>query len=662
MTVRYSFDIETDNLLALCTVIHSLVIENIDTRELHSFADQPGYRPIREGLAMLAEADLTVGHNSVKFDTKAIQKLVPPWSLRGTHRDTLIMSRMAWPDIVENDQRRVRRGTMPARLTGKYSLEAFGYRLGNYKGDFKGPWDEWSVTMQDYCEQDVRVTTDLFLKLEAKLQTFGRPGEGNIVWWERDAVTLEHEVAEIIFRQEQYGFAFDVAAAQSLYGSFVQRRMELESEVKQRFRPWFVRVEDKVAPRTLNRKRSDLPFTVTTPRFGKTGKPLAPYVGPVIETIEEGAEYTKIKLLEFNCNSRHHIADRLKKVWGWKPKEFTDGGDPKIDDEILGALPYPEAALLAEYLMIQKRIGMLAEGDAAWLKVEKNGRIHGGVNSCGTPTARMTHSSPNVAQVPAVKSPYGKECRSLFIAGKGKMLVGCDADSLEMRDLAGYMARYDGGDYVEVILKGRKEDGTDNHSVNARALDLDPLGLYPLDGKMQPGREVAKRWFYAFIYGAGDPKLGYILGAKSPREAKRKGAASRATFLANLPALGAISNGVRKKALETKTLRGLDGRHLYVRSPHSALNTLLQSAGAIQMKRALVILDVKLQALGLTPGVDYEFVANVHDEWQIEVSEEHVETVKNEAEQSIRLAGEHYDFGCPLKGNADHGRSWADTH
>jgi DNA polymerase-1 len=227
-----------------------------------------------------------------------------------------------------------------------------------------------------------------------------------------------------------------------------------------------------------------------------------------------GATLTKVKLTEFNPKSTQHIASRLIAVRGWKPAEFTPEGHPKVDDGIISKLPYPEAPLVGEYLMVQKRIGQLAEGKEAWLKRVKAGRIHGGVLTCGTITRRCAHIAPNIAQAVKVGKPYGFEFRSLFMASAGFILVGCDADSLELRMLGGYMAPYDGGAYIDVILKGNKANGTDMHCVNARAIGLDPAKLYPVDGIELSGREIAKVWFYAMIYGSGPENLGWIMGKR----------------------------------------------------------------------------------------------------------------------------------------------------
>jgi DNA polymerase-1 len=367
----------------------------------------------------------------------------------------------------------------------------------------------------------------------------------------------------------------------------------------------------------------------------------------------------KVKLTEFNPGSRDHIATWLQRGFGWEPMEFTKDGKPKCDETTLNDLPWPEAKVLVQYLTVAKRLGQLYEGDESWFKHEHNGRIHGGVNTNGAVTGRMTHAGPNMAQVPACSALYGKECRALFTASPGMVLVGIDADALELRDLAGYMAKFDGGEYIRTVLEGKKEDGTDMHSVNCRALGMQPKEKQ-WDGR--PGREVAKTWFYAFIYGAGDEKLGFIRTGQKGPEAVRAGKKARKAFLTGLPALGKLVEQVKKVSQERGYLLGLDGRRLNVRGQHSALNTLLQSAGAVQMKIALTILDRDLQAAGLVPGVDYEFVANVHDEWQIECKPELGEKIGELGKAAIRKAGEQLGFRCPLDGAYSVGRTWADTH
>lgn len=607
------FDLETDGLLPELTRIHSLVIKNAETGEVTSCFHGPDNEgnSIGWGLTLLANADVIAGHNVIGFDIPAINKVYPDWKPKGAIRDTMILARLLWPKerIVDKDMALAKRGKFPKNQIGFYTLEAFGRRLGNYKGDFKGPWNFWSPEMQSYCEQDVEVTHDLWLRLMEELVVWGFEDEP----WMADCVVLEHAVATIVARQERNGFAFDEKKAAVLYGKLAARREELKDELTLVFPPKIV--ETVFIPKVNNKARG--------------------YV--------KGVPFTKRKAVPFNPGSRHHVADRLKAL-GWVPEEFNKDGTPKLDDAILAALPYPETKPLAEYFLIQKRLGQLAEGKEAWLKYVRNGRIHGRVITNGAVTGRMTHQKPNMAQVPSEH-----EYRELFLARPGYVLVGCDADALELRCLAHFMAKHDGGAYIKTVLEGKKEEGTDMHTLNAKALGC--------------ARETAKTWFYAFIYGAGDWKLGYTLtGLKGPKDkitcAGRKG---RQDFFRKLSAMGKLIEAVSKAAARG-WLRGLDGRRVSVRSQHAALNTLLQSAGALIMKLALVILDANLQAAGLIPGKDYEFVANVHDEWQIETLPEHAEFVGQTAASAIAEAGDQFKFRCPLKGNYESGQTWADTH
>ncbi|WP_287248892.1 DNA polymerase [Mesorhizobium sp.] len=631
-------------------------------------------------------ADELIGHNIIKFDLPAIQKVYPWFKPKGVVIDTLVLARLIWPELKESDPKLIKRGTLPAGLRGKYSLEAFGYRLGNWKGDYskmmeeKGldPWASWNPEMQDYCEQDVAVNADLYAKLWNLWKDL-KTEEGKRTPFSDKSVLLEMAVARIIARQERWGFAFDTKKAEKLYVKLVAERDRLERKLKETFGSWLASNGQVTPKKDRSVQLKDLPpigWVKTrggqSLKIGKDGNPIPIYPKAHYST---DAPYTKIKTVEFNPGSRAHIADRLKKLYGWRPEEFTDSGEPKVDETVLSQLPWPEAKLLTEYLTVAKRIGQIAEGKQAWLKKEVNGRIFGGVITLGAVTRRMTHSNPNIAQVPKVKADddgtiiwgyeggFGADCRELFTATAGFVLVGCDADALELRCLGGYMARYDGGAYIETILRGKKSEGTDMHTVNARALGLDPTKAYSVDGKTVSGREIAKVWFYAFIYGAGDFKLGTILGVRgSDKKTRQAGAESKEAFLKNLPALGKLVSLVKKKAKQRGYLVALDGGKLKVRKAHAALNTLLQSAGAIIMKVALVILDADLQAAGLVPGVDYEFAANVHDEWQIDVLPQHVELVKRLAEDSIRKAGEDLEFKCPLAGNADAGSNWKETH
>ncbi|WP_056656558.1 DNA polymerase [Rhizobacter sp. Root1221] len=648
LTHAVTFDLETDGLLDEVSVIHVLVIKDRTTGIIHRFNNQPGGRPIAEGLAILADpSTLVVAHNGTGYDCLVLKKLhgldIPWWR----QRDTMVLSRLVWPHLkqVDLDRRKKKSGaSFPGQLIGSVSLEAWGHRLGEHKGDYAGDpllverlmaegvpekdarktayarrWERWNQSMEDYCVQDVVVTDKLYDRILSK-----EPSETSVL--------IETQVQHIIVRQEAHGFLLDEKKAVQLYTTLVKRKLELEAEVHAVFKPMFLRFEK--------------PFTPARDNKGMG------YVA--------GAPFQKLKLTDFNLSSRDHISHWLKVMYGWEPVEFTSDGKPKVDDEVISALPYAEAKPLKEYFMVVKRIAQIAEGNEAWLKhVRKDGRVHGRVNTNGAVTGRMTHSKPNMAQVPSGKSEYGNECRECWIVPVGKKLVGADADALELRDLAGYMAIYDGGAYIKTVLEGDKSKGTDMHSVNCMALGL-PVKEYVFG--TETGRDVAKTWFYAFIYGSGDENLGWIVLRKKGAQAKKKGAALRKAFLANLPAMGKLVQHVQARAKERGFLKGIDGRLLPVRSMHSALNTLLQSAGAIQMKKALCLLDESLQEAGLIPGTHYEFVANVHDEWQIEVDDDKAEMVGRMAVQSIRDAGSFFNFRCPLDGAFDVGNNWSETH
>jgi DNA polymerase-1 len=629
MNDRLMFDVETNGFLEKLTVIHSIVLKDVDTGDLYSYHG----KRIPEGLARLAAAKMIIGHNVLKFDLPAIRKVYPSFTYKGIVVDTLLLSRLVFSDIKKQiDFDLQKKGRLPGNMMGKHSLESWGYRLGNYKGEYMDwckangiadPWAEWRPEMQTYCEQDVEVNLALFLRLLKRMENQR---------WRGECVSLEHDVLRIVLRQITYGFAFDETAATALHVELTKHRLRLEDELQKAFPPR--EIKTPFVPKANNKPRG--------------------YV--------KGVLTYKVRTEVFNPSSRPMIAERLKLKYGWEPTEFTEDGKPKMDEGTLEGLPWPEAKLLNEYFMVEKRLAALANGKQAWLKHVRNGAIHGDVDTMGTFTGRMSHKRPNTGQVPSCDVPYGKQCRALFVARKGRVVVGCDADALELRNLAHFMAAYDGGAYIETVLKGDKSKGTDMHSVNARAMGLDPVKKYTVGAIELAGREIAKTFFYAFIYGAGAEKLGTIIGKPRGAAARAAGAKLKASFLKGLPALQKLIDALTAKIKVQGFIYGIDGRTLPIRSAHAALNTLLQSAGAIVMKKALVILDGSLSRAGLAYGDDYEFVANVHDEFQIECKPEHADTVGKFAAEAIRAAGHHFNFRCPLDGQYKVGKSWAETH
>lgn len=439
-------DTETDGFLENTTQVHCMVLKIRGNSMRFNNQKSKGFTsvsPMEQGLKYLMESkERIVGHNLIKFDIPALKKVYPWFNVDDKRLvDTLVMSRVMFTNLFDTDPELIRKKILKPQMIGKHSLEAWGQRIGLHKIDYDGGFEAWSQVMEDYCAGDVDT-------LEVIHKAFLSRN------WSERSLTLEHDVALVLARQERRGFTFDIPAAVELYTTLSKERQTLEESLRVTFPPFY-----------LKDGREAFVPKIDSKKLG--------YV--------KDCPVTKVKLTEFNPSSRDHIALRLKVLRGWKPTEFTNDGKPQIDDAILGKLPYPEAKLLARYMMVIKRIGQLAEGNQAWLKLQRNGVIHGGVVTNGAVTGRMTHSNPNMAQVPAVYSPYGSECRALFKARKGYVLVGADASALELRCLAGYMAPYDNGEYITVVVSGTKEAGTEIHTVNRKALGID-------------SRDVAKTW------------------------------------------------------------------------------------------------------------------------------------------------------------------------
>ena len=458
-------------------------------------------------------------------------------------------------------------------MEGGHSLRAWGLRLGNQKEEFTDFDGGLTDEMVDYCKQDVLVTEALYHRLTTDLLDWG------------ESVDLEHQVAIIIKEQEENGFKLDIKQVMSLLAEWRKRLDEIEQKLQQIFKP------------------------IVTERISeKTGKRL------------------KDKVEVFNPGSRKQIAERLMAL-GWKPTKHTEKGSVIVDEKVLQAIDLPESKLIAEYLLVQKRVAQVE----SWVDhADHSDRVHGKVITNGAITGRMTHSKPNMAQVPNLGSPFGKECRSCWTVEDGNVLVGADASGLELRMLAHYMRD---PEYTKEILEG------DIHTKNMKAAGL-------------TNRDQAKTFIYAFLYGAGPAKIGSIVGG-----GEKEGRQLIQSFLSNTPALKALRSKVDKVS-EQGWLPGLDGRHLLVRSQHAALNTLLQGAGAIVMKKSLILLTEKLKCDRILGS----FVANVHDEWQIETTKEHAESVGQLSVQAIRDAGLALELRCPLDGEFKIGTNWASTH
>ncbi len=452
---------------------------------------------------------------------------------------------------------------------GGNGLKAWGDRFKFPKGSIEN-FAKYTDELKKYCIQDVEITHKLYnhLKIEGK-------------GFSKSSIHLEHQVRVIIDQQEKNGFYLDVKKAMCLHNTLLDEANELEKWGRIRFDP----------------TRKDLK--------------------------------TKTKYIPFNIGSRQQIADRLMDI-GWKPKKHTEKGNVIVNEEVLDGINLPEAKKISRYLLLQKRIAQIK----SWIDAcdDTDGRVHGRVHTLKTITGRMAHHSPNMAQIPAVRSPYGKECRDCWTVENPytHSIVGTDASGLELRCLAHLM---NDANFTEEVLNG------DIHTANMKMAGISD-------------RDQAKTFIYAFMYGAGANKIGKIVGkgAKEGQELMNR-------FLSNMPALKRVRDSVTNSATKGK-IKGIDGRLLHVRSPHSALNTLLQGAGAVVCKLWLINMNKRIQ----TSGVDAKLVASIHDEYQYEVSKKDVQKFGSITKDAMKDTEQQLQMKCPLDNEWKEGTTWAQTH
>ena len=457
---------------------------------------------------------------------------------------------------------------------GGHSLEAWGNTLGYPKIEYED-FTCFSEDMLKYCVRDVEITDKVYKALLPSLKMFSPR-----------SIKLEHQIRAVIDQQERNGFQLNVKEAMLLMGRLSDEAEGIKADLQNKFPP------------------------ITEVRYSdKTGKRL------------------KDKVTIFNPASRKQIAERLSAL-GWEPHAYTDKGQAIVSEEVLEKVDIPEAQIVARYLLLEKRVSQIK----SWIDAaDDEGKVHGRVLTLRTITGRMAHTSPNMAQIPAVYSPYGKECRDVWTTSSdGYVLLGCDASSLELRCLAHYMN--DTGFTKEVV------DG-DVHTANQRAAGL-------------PTRDNAKTFIYAFLYGAGPAKIGKIVNGSA-----KDGKKLIDTFLTNMPALKVLRNKVSKLATRGYVV-GIDGRILQIRSEHAALNTLLQGAGAIICKEWLKYIILQASKRNL----DYKLVASIHDEYQFEVRKDHAEEFGEVTRKAMKLTEESLKVRCPLDSEYKVGKTWAETH
>jgi DNA polymerase I-like protein with 3'-5' exonuclease and polymerase domains len=454
------------------------------------------------------------------------------------------------------------------------------------------------------------------------------------------SLDIEHRLRVYLLQQEENGWPFDMEAAHLLYAALADRRSELEQRLIARYGSWF----EKDGKKEARVKRT---------RDMKKGRP-AP------ETYYEGAAYQKIKLVSFNPGSRAHIAKVLKERHGWVPTEFTETGLAKVDETTLARAKLPEADMLVEFLTVEKRIGQLAEGKQAWLhhvteespSAKKLGLpvIHHQCWQNFCRTGRASHRHPNIGQVPAVTSPYGKECRSLFTVPEGWVLLGADASGLELRCLGNAMAPWDNGDYAREVVGG------DVHTRTRDILEFPPTA---------EGRYDTKTFTYATLYGAGDEKLGTIRFPNASKEKRiKEGRKLRRKFERGLPAYKNLNDACKGATRSDGYVRLLDGRRAYPSAEYAALNTRLQGDGAIICKLWIVTFAHALEEVLGPQGWDRNWAALawIHDEVQIAVREEHAEVAGLIITKAMNIVRATLKVVPPLAAEYKTGRNWSETH
>ena len=588
------FDIETDDVQA--TKVWCIVAQDTGSSEIYKFAPHQ----LESGLELLQSAETLIGHNIIGFDIPVIHKLLGVDLSDKKLIDTLVLSRLFNP---------VREGG--------HSLEMWGYRLKYFKQDFDD-YSNYSTEMMNYCVRDVQLNTLVFEKLKEESKGFSS-----------ESIHIEQEVLKILKKQEEDGFLFDRYNAEILLAKLREKMRDAEDQVHKVFKPKLVDVKEvtpyikkdgSLSKRGLTDEEYDKVFSdilLQQKEIDDKGEVIIPKPKP----------FMRRKLQDFNLGSRKQIGEYLQD-FGWKPQKFTATGRPIVDEKTLSNIEnIPEVKMIADYLLLQKRIAQID----SWIEaVEDDDRVHGFVIPNGTITGRMSHRSPNMAQVPSIKSPFGVDCRSCWIVPEGHKLVGIDASSLELRMLAHYMQDKE---FTREIIHG------DVHKRNQKTAGLQ-------------SRDQAKTFIYALLYGAGDTKIGQVVGGS-----KEDGARLKERFFANQPSFKRLRERVTKASAKGY-LKGIDGRKIFIRNAHASLNSLLQGGGAIVMKRALIMLDKEATKNNL----DYKFVANIHDEWQVEVREDHAKDFGTLAVKAIEDSGDYYNMRCPLDAEYKIGDDWSETH
>lgn len=685
------FDIEADSLSP--TKIHCIAVRHHETSENRLY----GPTELSQALDHLSRADVLYGHNIVNFDLPAIKRLLG-WEPKTTQkiRDSLLWSQFLFSDLASNDRKRRWDDDDSdedlAELLGKHSLEAWGKRLNCHKAEFNGPWDTYTQEMGDYCLQDTLTNLTLVRYLMNQNRT------------DETALQIEHDFARICLRMEQRGIRFDVDKAKALNANLTAQLDNLVKDILVDIPPTMETMKKPafyvVKWPDGSEEQFDTKGIADAVRKQRKIKPRECSITPGPLRVKEHA---------FNPGSRDQVRELLWNRYQWLSPALTDKGEElagsmdnqelarqygKLSEEILRECPHALGQKFADYYLIKKIASFLSsrEGKAGWLSLVEDDAIHGRIITIGAATFRCTHSRPNLSQTPHTsigkdKQPvfglagrFGADCRQLFTARDGFVMVGADLSGIEAVMLAHYLYPYDNGAFAAKVVAG------DIHTANVKAI---------ADAGFVIPRSDVKTALYAYLYSAGDMKLGHILATTST-DGQAAYAEKRNFFVRrpdqNKATVWSYALKERRKATPEEAAliwlgslvrsaleRGIDGmvrlnealkvaskrnylnvfdRQVPIRNARAALNTLLQCSAALVMKKWTCLTDEACQR----DGIEYFPLLNIHDENDAEVREQFVKPYSDRCLTAMRLAGEYYRIRLPVTGEVKSGKNWLEVH
>lgn len=620
------FDLEGNGLLDTITKVHCIVVKH-DGKVFK-------FRPtkIEQALNYLETFDVLIAHNGIGYDFPVLRKLYD-WEFKGKVVDTLVMSRLL-------DPKRIVPFNCLNRKAGPHSLEAWGYRVGRGKPEHED-WENYSEEMLHRCSEDVEI-------LELVYQALLKEAKGGN--W-RQAFLMSFELFTWLQRQEEYGWLVD--------------REHMEGCIKQLTR-WIGLIDKVITPKLpkileIEETKEKGDYKYVKKPFLKSGEYSASVVdwairhSIVLDNKPVGGPFSRITFRHTDLDKPQETKDFLLGL-GWEPLEWNTDDDgnrtsPKLSkDDPFEGIEGKLGKIVAKRVQCRQRRGII-EGLLGI--VREDGRIASVVNTLAV-TGRATHR--NIVNIPKAGSFYGKQMRRIFTSKPGYTLVGTDSAGNQLRQLAGRMGN---PVYTEALINGKKEDGTDNHSLTKKIGELE-------------SRDIAKNVMYCLLFGGGDAKL-----AKTAKKPAGSGAALRDKLYRGLDGLGSLMERLTEEWKSTAkqrwnarfnrmeyydgTITGLDGRPIKVPSEHQLLVYLLQSDEAIHMAKAYCMLNARLNEKYVW-GVDYGVVCWYHDEYTIECREDIAEDVKRISEECIRDAGAYYKISCPHEGEGHIGKNWYEIH